>query len=163
MLTLKSRGIWQLFISVPSNRDDGKGKKVTDDVRLWYDKGFPDDIQIQPAWQPPNPCGHPSKDLYPLIFSLSQLDGSESNFSLFLGFVTKVAYKYTVLNKTTIQKHTHITAEMPRHLSNIALKTNKETLWCMWNPYLFCMFPYNLSVNINTLSDGNKLIFDVKH
>lgn len=89
----KLHRMWQLFIPVPHNRDDGGGKKVKNDVRLSCDKGFLDHIQIQPAWQPPNPHGHPGRDLYPLIFSLSQADGFESNSSWLLGFVTKLAYK----------------------------------------------------------------------
>lgn len=130
--------MWQLFIPIPHNHDDGGGKKVTNDVRLLCDKGFLDHIQIQLAWQPPNPHGLPGRDLYPLIFSLSQADGFESNFSWLLGFVTKVAYKYAVLNKRASQKHTHIATEMSsaailfQHLSNVTLKTNqpvnKETL-----------------------------------
>lgn len=124
----KLHRMWQLFIPIPHNRNDGEGKKVTNDVRLSCDKGFHDHIQIQPAWQTLNPHGHPGRDLHPLIFSLSQADGFESNSSWLLGFVTKLAYKYMVLNKTASQKHTPIAAKMSRaailfrHRSNVALK-----------------------------------------
>lgn len=121
----KSHSVWRLFIPIPHNRDDGEGTGVTNDVRLSCDKGFLDHIQIQPARQPPNPHGHPGRDLYPLIFSLSQADGFESNSSWLLGLATKAAYKYARLNNRGSLKHTHIAA-------NVALKTNqpvnKETI-----------------------------------
>lgn len=59
-------------------------------------KVFSTTFRFRPRDSRRTPHGHPGRDLYPLIFSLSQADGFESNSSWLLGLATKAAYKYAL-------------------------------------------------------------------